>query len=251
MSIEHPNMGPVETSANWGLLGTILWGIGVALIFILLQLGVTLILVMPGQRDLSEQQMATLLASAENDGFMLSVITIVSALVCVPLVVGIAALKRKSKISDYFALKPVTPRSLILWLGGLMLVIALSDGLTALLGKPVVPVFMRAAYDTAQPQWLFWLALVVAAPLFEETFFRGFLYTGFASTFMGSAGARAVTAALWAAIHVQYDLYGIVSIFFLGIFFGLARRLAGSLSVPVALHAASNVIAIAEAALRT
>jgi len=251
VSIERDarNVVPVNSaSATWLLTGTILWGIGVASAFIVLQIAVTLFLVLRGRADVSPSQLASLLQSAQNDGFVLAVNTIVTAAVCVPLILGIAALKRQSRIKDYFALEPVPLRALAWWLGSLIVFIALSDALTALLGKPVVPAFMRATYASSHPGWLFWLALVVAAPLFEETFFRGFLYKGFAASALGPVAAIAITAGLWAAIHLQYDFYGMVSIFFLGLFLGAARSLSESLVVPVLLHAASNVVAIAEAA---
>jgi len=41
--------------------------------------------------------------------------------------------------------------------------------------------------------------------LFEELFFRGFLFRGLSSSFMGPVGAVLVTSALWALIHTQYD----------------------------------------------
>jgi membrane protease YdiL (CAAX protease family) len=167
----------------------------------------------------------------------------------VPVLIGIAMLKKDSNIRDYFALKPVSTRPLMPWLGILAIFIVLSDTLTVLLGRPVVPEFLSAAYSSAGSLPLLWLALVFAAPLFEEMFFRGFLYKGFASSAVGVPGAIAITAFLWAAIHMQYDLYGMATIFVLGIVYGLARAWSGSLVVPLILHAVTNLIATAEAAL--
>ena len=47
-------------------------------------------------------------------------------------------------------------------------------------------------------------------------------------------------AILWAAMHIQYNLYGMGFIAATGILFGLARARTGSLLVPMALHAALN-----------
>jgi membrane protease YdiL (CAAX protease family) len=96
---------------------------------------------------------------------------------------------------------------------------------------------------------LIWLALIVAAPLFEETFFRGFLFKGFESSFIGPSGAVLATAGLWAVIHAQYNLYEMTIIFCLGLLLGGARRATGTLSVPLALHAVVNLVATIEAAL--
>jgi uncharacterized protein len=238
-----------NTSAAWKLVGTTLWGIGVLLIFVVVQTVATLVVLVRARPGIGEGDLLAVLEGGSEDGVALSIATFASTLICVPVVIGIAALKRHSSIKDYFALNPVRLRSLMGWLAILALFIALSDSLTVFLGRPIVPESMSALQGSARPLWLLWLALVVAAPLFEEIFFRGFLYKGFASSVVGPAGAIVITSILWAAIHLQYDLYGICTIFVLGVLFGLARMLTGSLIVPLTLHAVSNIVAAAEAAL--
>jgi CAAX protease family protein len=238
-----------DAAENWRLVGTVAWGIGVALIFIVLQVIAAFIVVLRGQGNLDEDKLPALFESASSDGFVLSIATFVTTLVCVPLVVGIAKLKKNSNIKEYFALKPVSVSSLMGWLAILVAFIALTEVLSLILGKPIVPEFVRATYDSARPVWLLWLALVIAAPLFEETFFRGFLFKGFASSVVGPAGAIALTSILWAAIHIQYDAYTVGSIFVLGVLLGLARMRTGSLFVPLTMHAVANIVATAEAAL--
>jgi len=236
-------------SQNWRLAGTVAWGVGVALMFVIVQTIATLVVVLRDQADLGEDRIFALLEAGADDGFALSIATLASTLMCVPVLIGIAMLKKDSNIRDYFALKPVSTRSLMPWLGILAIVLVLSDALTVVLGRPVVSEFMAAAYSSAGSLWLLWLALVVAAPLFEEMFFRGFLFKGFASSAVGVPGAIAITSFLWAAIHMQYDLYGMATIFVLGILYGLARASSGSLVVPLILHAVTNLAATAEAAL--
>ena len=243
----RPPMG--GSYGNWRLVGTLAWGLGVGLMFVVIQTIATLVVVLRGETDLGEDKILALLEVGADDGFALSVATFASTLICVPVLLGIAMLKKDSNIRDYFALQPVSTRSLVPWLGILAIFIVLSDTLTVLLGRPVVPEFLSAAYSSAGSLPLLWLALVVAAPLFEEMFFRGFLYKGFASSAVGVPGAIAITAFLWAAIHMQYDLYGMATIFVLGIVYGLARASSGSLVVPLILHAITNIVATAEAAL--
>lgn len=236
-------------SQNWRLVGTLAWGVGVGLMFVIIQTIATLVVVLGGETDIGEDRILALLEAGADDGFALSMATFASTLICVPVLIGIAMLKKDSNIREYFALQPVSTRSLMPWLAILAMFIVLSDTLTVLLGRPVVPEFLSAAYSSAGSLPLLWLALVVAAPLFEEMFFRGFLYKGFASSAVGVPGAIAITAFLWAAIHMQYDLYGMATIFVLGIVYGLARAWSGSLVVPLILHALTNLVATAEAAL--
>lgn len=236
-------------SESWRLMGTLAWGAAVGVMFVVIQTIVTLIVVLRGQTDLGEDKILALLEAGADDGLALSIATFASTLICVPVLVGIAMLKKDSNIRDYFALKLVSTRSLMPWVGILAIFIVLSDTLTVLLGRPVVPEFLSAAYSSAGSLPLLWLALVVAAPLFEEMFFRGFLYKGFASSAVGVPGAIAITSFLWAVIHMQYDLYGMATIFVLGIVYGLARAWSGSLAAPLILHAITNIVATAEAAL--
>jgi membrane protease YdiL (CAAX protease family) len=135
------------------------------------------------------------------------------------------------------------------WLGLMAIFIAVTDLMSFFLDRPIVPVFMKTVYASANPVWLIWVALVIAAPIFEEAFFRGFLFQGFSSSFMGPFGAIALTAGLWALIHTQYDLYGIGTIFCLGLLIGLARLHTGSLWPPIAMHAMANFVSTVETAL--
>ena len=197
--------------------------------------------------DLPEADLTQLLGSVSHNGYFLSVTTFVTTVVCCALILGIIKLKKQAVVRDYLAIRVVTRRTMLKWIALLAGFIVLSDLITGLLGRPIVPEFMSEVYSTADPVWMIWVALIIAAPLFEETFFRGFLFRGFESSFMGTAGAVLLTAALWAVIHLQYDGYGVATIFCLGVLFGAARALTRSLLVPLGLHAAANLVATIEA----
>src|SRR5437867_641768 len=64
-------------------------------------------------------------------------------------------------------------------MGLVLLLLALcSDMLTMYLGRPIVPEFMVRAYESAGFAPLFWVAIVIVAPVSEEILFRGFLFEG-------------------------------------------------------------------------
>ena len=90
------------------------------------------------------------------------------------------------------------------------------------------------------------LALVVLAPLGEETLFRGFLFKGIAASRAGPVVAIFVSSVAWALLHVQYDWYGVVSIAVIGLFLGVVRYRTGSLLVTMLLHALANMVATLE-----
>jgi len=234
---------------HWGLLGTVAWGIVVGAVFVLLQVGTVVALAQLPAHGASADDVARFFESASGDGTLFSLATFATTAVCVPLVLGIVKLKRGARIREYLALEPIAARSALRWFGALALALLASDLLTVALGRLIVPPVMAALYATANPVWLFWVALVVAAPLFEEVFFRGFLFKGLGSSVLGTAGTILVTAAVWALIHLQYDAYGIATVFVIGLLLGAARAWGGTLLLPLGMHSVANLAAAFETAL--
>lgn len=190
----------------------------------------------------------TLASQIKNNGNALAVATCLTTIVCVPITILAAMLRRGAPVRHYLALHAVEPRMLLRWLGIAVVFMLVSDAITVLLGRSVVPEFIAKVYESAHGGPLFWIALVVGAPIFEETFFRGFLFEGFQHSRMGPVGTILVTAVLWTVIHVQYDLYELSTILVLGILLGFARLHSRSIFTTVAMHALINLGATLEAA---
>jgi len=226
-------------TAHWGFTATLLWGILIAIVFTLIQVATALY--MASQLD-DARQRAFLLAADQN-GQLLSLATFITTLLCSLLIMGIIKLKKGAGVKEYLALRGVPLQTALKWFGLLAGLIILSDAAMALLGRPIVPEFMTKTYETVDPAWMFWLALIIAAPLFEELFFRGFLMRGLQHSFLTPAGAVVATTALWAILHHQYDWYGIAVVFILGLMLGAARIKTGSLLLPLAMHAFVNAVA--------
>lgn len=128
----------------------------------------------------------------------------------------------------------------------LIAVLLAMDGLTLLLGRSVVPPFMIEAYTAARDAhalFVFVAAVVIAAPVWEELLFRGFLYRSLSQTRLRAAGAVVVTALIWAVVHIQYDWYGIVQICLIGLVLGWLRVRSGSTYLTVILHGLANLVA--------
>jgi membrane protease YdiL (CAAX protease family) len=105
---------------------------------------------------------------------------------------------------------------------------------------------MVRAYATAEYRSLFFVAIVIAAPLVEELFFRGFLFAGLADSRLGVRWTIAITAVIWGITHTQYELYDILLICLLGVIFGMARWKTSSIYTSIILHSATNFGAFAE-----
>lgn len=232
---------------HWGMAGTIAWAIAIAMVFVGLQALAMVGYLSAGSEGLSHESFRSLVQAPEANGAVLSLATLLTTAVCVPLLAGIVKLKRGARVADHLAWHRVPAAVLWRWLAVTALFIVASDALTWALGRPIVPEFMRSAYASAEPPWLIWVAVVLCAPLFEELFFRGFLFRGLAAS-IRPAATIGVTAAVWSAIHVQYDLYGIATVFVMGLLLGIARHRSGSVLVPLAMHVLMNLVASAETA---
>ena len=93
-------------------------------------------------------------------------------------------------------------RSRILhWLTAILVFAALLIGfdlVTYLLGRDVVPGFMVEAYKSARASnalVLFFIAVVIVAPVSEEVAFRGFLFRGLGASWLGVSGTLIATSA--------------------------------------------------------
>lgn len=166
-----------------------------------------------------------------------------SAIPCTALVVIILSREGSIKPRSWLALFPVRTTHLLAWVIFAVVLLQLADLTTIKLGRSAVPPFMKTMIETTQYTTLLWIALVIAAPVFEEFLFRGFLFEGLRRTKIGVGGTIVVTTLLWTLLHVaQYDQYFLTLIALIGILLGIAREYSGSLYVPIAIHAVNNLL---------
>jgi uncharacterized protein len=111
---------------------------------------------------------------------------------------------------------------------------------------------MVKVYESAREEGaiaLLLIAAVIAAPVGEEIMFRGFLFRGWSASRLGGTGTILLTSAIWASIHVQYDWFGIMQVFCLGLLFGWVRWRSGSTLLTMLMHATVNLSAAIETAV--
>ena len=240
---------PGPQPAPWGWLGTIVWGAaGVAAWFIVQFAVIVGFLawhntVGPGSTDLS---------AMANDGFLLAFVTITAA----PAWIGVsvmAARLRKWRARDYLALVPPRRGEVVFGIVCLAALLIAFDIFTYLIGRNVVPTFMVEAYKSARASGalvLFFIAVVIVAPISEEVAFRGFLFRGLSASWLGVAGTVIATSAAWAAMHVQYDAFTLSQIFLIGLVLGWIRWATGSTLLTIGLHVLANLAACIQAAIK-
>lgn len=229
-------------SATWGFTGTLLWGLLITLVYSIAQAAAMMLYAYVVYGSMS----ADVLESILTDGTFLAFATFTGMIFGCLVILGIIKLKKNSDLNKYLALNKIQPAEIKYWLLVLMVLMLANDSVTYFLDKPIVVEFMTSTYKNTNHPWFLFLALVIAAPVFEELFFRGFLLTGFSSSFLGHAGAVIITSAAWAAIHIQYDLYGTFTIFVSGIVLGVARLKTNSVLVTIMMHSIMNVVAMIE-----
>jgi uncharacterized protein len=187
-----------------------------------------------------------------HDGHLLALAAI--AATAVQCGVVILAIRRTGwPVAAYLGLdRRPRAREVVFCLACVAAALVASDLLSWLIGRELVPPFMVKVYEGARDTGTIALVLVavaIAAPVGEEIMFRGFLFRGWAASRLGSAGAIVLTSGIWAAIHTQYDWFGMVQIFCLGLLFGWVRWRSGSTALTMLMHAVTNVAATIETAV--
>jgi membrane protease YdiL (CAAX protease family) len=88
-----------------------------------------------------------------------------------------------------------------------------------------------------------WLGMVVAAPIAEEIFYRGFLYRGLAATRLGAAGAIALTSIVFGFAHAPgFGWERVLGTGLTGAFLCVLRWRSDSTLVPIIVHTTINLL---------
>lgn len=183
-----------------------------------------------------------LLSTYSFNGDAIAVSVIMSSVVCTALLIYLAWLRKPMTIDEYYDLNIPRLKSMLIFLGLMVLAMIAMESVNHVLDRPT-PEFMTEVYANIHNLPLFWIAVSVAAPIFEEFFFRGFLLEGMSRSRLGLIGASIITSAAWAIIHLQYGWFEIISIFFIGILLCIAKVKSRSLYVPIAMHMLMNITA--------
>ena len=241
---QSPPPGP----GVWVTLGL---GFVVLALFVATQLGCLIVLTTHtiGRVAGSEIEPEGLSEALAQTGLYLSFGGTTSALVATLAVVFIVAARKDTTIALELALSRVRHLVIAKWVGLALLFAALLWLLGWWVGRPPVSAPVVVAYQTARGLgWLWFTAVVMAAPLFEEFYFRGFLLSGLMRSRLGSSGAVLATSIVWSAIHLQYESFELGALLIFGVVLGWARVATGSIIPCLVMHAAFNAVSLATCA---
>jgi membrane protease YdiL (CAAX protease family) len=223
----------------WGPWATLGWTVVAIIVMTIVQFAVGIhyvvgVMLLDQHADLS---------SLARNGNFVSTLTIANSAAITALVVLLCRV-RQVPISDYLAIRRPTFRQIAVWLIGLAVFIVATDLTSYAMSRPISE-WMAEVYATG---WLPLLLVMVliAAPVWEETLMRGFVFTGIARSSWGVGCAIFLSSLIWALLHVQYGWFEIVTIFVLGIYLGAARHFTGSLPLTMLLHSAVGAVATVE-----
>ena len=181
-----------------------------------------------------------------NMGFFQSIATVVSGIVGLGLIIIIIKAKKSAAIKDYLGLNKIGWKVALLSIG-LMVVYNLAvSGIQILLGNQAGDEqSLIKIYETAVSRPLFWISVVIFAPLFEEAIFRGFLFEGFRQSKLGIWWTIIITAATWAVLHAfQYQVFNVLVILVLGLIMGVVRWRTKTIWSTFIMHATMNLWAV-------
>jgi len=233
----------------WGLRATLGFSAIIFVLFLAIQFLTVAFFVSFAKAEHPDLDLEAFARTLPSNGLCIAIMVIVSGVICTPLTLLFARLRKNISVTDYIGFKEPSKREWVQWFLILAAFLVVSDGASFLLHQPIVPSFMVDAYHTASSLPALLLAIVVVAPIFEETFFRGFLFQGIRFSRLGPVGAIGITSAIWAAIHLQYDLYGMATVFCLGLLFGIARIKTDSIHLLMVMHSFVSLVATVETAL--
>jgi membrane protease YdiL (CAAX protease family) len=187
---------------------------------------------------LSEAEAQEIMADGDTISIGLP-LAMVSVLAMVAVVINA---RRKRSIADYLALNPLPVEALVRWLWVAAILLVVNILADALLGRPAVKDWLVHAYITADRDILFFLGIVICAPILEEVLFRGYVLRAWLESRLPPGAVIALLSAAWALSHIQYDLYDMSWIFVLGLLLAYARIRSGSLYPAIAIHCAWNLV---------
>jgi membrane protease YdiL (CAAX protease family) len=101
---------------------------------------------------------------------------------------------------------------------------------------------MSPVFEALPSPWPLFFVIVIVAPIAEEIFFRGFVFTGLRSRF-GWGAAAAISAAMFAVFHLELTFF--IPAFLLGFLFAYVYHRSNSIWPGIILHVIFNSIGVA------
>lgn len=194
---------------------------------------------------LSVQQ---LIIQGSQDGMVVAWSIIFTAVVLSMLSLGLMYFRLGGcqQVWRFFDLTKITLKPLLVSMAYLLVFVVVSEALTQYLGETPMD-FMDGLLDGQSFYWMI-IAITLVAPIYEELLFRGLIFgvlrTRLQSYQHGDIWAMLLSGLMFAAVHLQYNWFGLLMVFMLALLFCVVRMRYGLL-MAIVLHIVNNAIAMA------
>lgn len=145
---------------------------------------------------------------------------------------------------DYLGLRPIEGMVLARWLLYAVVFFTAVYVSDLVFQRPLIPEWMQTAYVTANYPWLFFIGVAVFGPISEELLYRGYIIKVWAASAVGPVPGTVLLSLLWAAIHMQYDLYDMFWIVLMGVILCVSRLRTDSIVPALIVHMSWNTAGI-------
>lgn len=238
---------PDPSRKPWGIWVTLGFSLIIGIFYVLTQVLVFIVFLIFIRNQSSEITLEDL-EELQSNGLLTSWSVIAGGLVVIGLVLFFAKLRKNYSIPEYLSLKNVSKKEMVKWLIVTVIYVVVLDGIFYLFNLSHGDWMVRT-YTTAGFLPLLYLSIVVVAPIWEEIFFRGFLFQGLQASRLGNNGALVISSVIWALIHSQYEAPTVFTIAIIGLILGYAKIKTESIYVPIAMHGLNNLIALIQVAI--
>lgn len=165
-----------------------------------------------------------------------------SGLIGSMLILGTVTLWKGHHMIDFLGLRLPSIKRTLPWLG-LFILLALLIELLSSISPTFRTDFMQNVLASTSNITLLLIGVGIMAPLFEELLLRGLLF-GSVRYMRDEHMTVAITAGVFALMHLQYNWAIMLLIVPMGVVLGYARSRSGSIWVPMLLHLLNNSIGV-------
>ena len=225
---------------TWGYFATFGWALLAHVVASILTIGALYLwdpATIPADLDFS---------ALMKDAHYVSLTTVIANIIQVGVLI-LAVWIARWAAQDYLALHWPPRQEVGIALVSLVVLLPLLDGMAYGMGQPIIPSFVIDLYRSAQSSGsmpLLWFAIVVAAPVAEEIIFRGFIFRGWVQPSQRPMLGILMVSVLFAIIHIQYNWFGILQVFLIGLLLTWTRWRSGSTLLTMVMHVIANFYAM-------
>ncbi|MBA3898996.1 MAG: CPBP family intramembrane metalloprotease [Bacteroidetes bacterium] len=174
------------------------------------------------------------------NGNILIPTSLYSNLICIGFVFLILKLK---SITHYLDLNIPKLKPSLFWIG-LAGIYAISFEVISIYFDVFKSDFALQITNSTDSKLMLFLAVGLFAPIFEEVFFRGFLFKSIENSRFGPNGAVIITSVLFVIIHTQYNFYIMAALLPLALILAFAKLKTKSLFIPIIIHVLNNTLSL-------